>query len=79
MTDKNNAGLLFKNDKKQKNTDSDYNGTVVIEGNTYWINGWKNTSKKGDTYLSLRLKPKTVSEAREIIKKTVELSDEIPF
>jgi hypothetical protein len=60
MRDKDdNVALLFNHrDRKTKDTDCDYSGFVRINGQEYWLNGWINTSKKGEQYLSLKVRPK---------------------
>jgi len=63
--DNTNSGALFKNDRKSKQTDRDYNGTcevtcpdcgVITE---HWISSWINTAKTtGKKYMSLKFQPK---------------------
>jgi hypothetical protein len=53
-------GTMFRNDRKQGERDPDYRGTIVDpNGNEYKLSGWKKTSSKGVTYLSLAMTPKT--------------------
>ncbi len=52
------SGALFENSRKEKETNPDYNGTVIIEGVEYWISAWDKTSAKGQPYLSLAFKAK---------------------
>jgi hypothetical protein len=54
---KENSGVLFTNDKKDKPSSPDYKGNANIGGKTYWVSGWKKTGKKG-TFLSLALTEK---------------------
>ena len=56
--DDNNRGAIFKNDNKVKDSDRDYSGSIEIEGRKYWLSGWIKTSKAGQKYLSLSVKPK---------------------
>jgi len=35
-----NTGVLFKNDRKEKDTHPDTNGTALIDGKSYRISGW---------------------------------------
>lgn len=56
--DNTNKGVLFKNAEKKSDTHADYNGTLNFEGKDYWLNGWLNTSKNGNKYISLSLKEK---------------------
>jgi uncharacterized protein (DUF736 family) len=60
--DNTNRGALFRNDKREADTDPDYNGTVNIEGTEYWLNGWLKTSKAGDKYISLSVRPKEAAK-----------------
>jgi hypothetical protein len=55
--DDTNRGALFR-EKKEKESDRDYSGTINIGGVEYWLSGWVKTSKKGAKYLSLSVKPK---------------------
>ncbi len=34
-----------------------YSGHIMVDGNKYWISIYNNTSKKGDPYLGLKVKP----------------------
>jgi hypothetical protein len=52
------SGSLFKNDKKQRDTDADYNGSGLIDGKEYWLNLWIGQTKDGKRRLNLKLKPK---------------------
>jgi hypothetical protein len=51
--DNTNSGALFKNAKKQKDTQPDYRGSLNVEGTDYWISAWLKTSKKGEKFMSL--------------------------
>jgi hypothetical protein len=73
--DNNNRGALFKDDKKSKDTDRDYSGTINVDGTEYWVSGWIKTSKKGTKFLSLSVKPKTEAAGGG----PVAMNDEIPF
>lgn len=57
---KNNNGSLFKNDNKRPDkNDPDYKGSAVIDGQEYWISGWKKeSSDKKSNFLSLSFSPK---------------------
>ena len=60
--DNTNRGALFRNDKREADTDADYNGSVNIAGTEYWLNGWLKTSKAGDKYISLSVRPKETAK-----------------
>jgi len=56
--DNTNTGALFKNDKKGNANWPDYRGSINVGGEEFWLNAWLKTSKKGDKYMSLSVKPK---------------------
>lgn len=49
-------GVLFKNDRKQKDTHADYTGNCQIEGRKYWISAWLKEGQKGK-FFSFSFKP----------------------
>jgi hypothetical protein len=61
-TPKDLTGTLFKNEKRQKDSDPQYNGTVFIGGEPYWINLWRNTKEDGRHWLAVKLKPKQAKQ-----------------
>lgn len=77
---------LFRNDRKQKDSDPDYTGSGKIEGREVWVNAWLNETSDGRKYFSgsfkfketkpedpqAPLEPKGGSMAQE-------LDDSIPF
>lgn len=56
--DDTNRGALFRNNKKEKPTHSDYNGSINVGGVDYYLNAWMKTSKAGAKYMSLSVKAK---------------------
>lgn len=44
---------MFENDRKTKETQPDFNGTIDVAGTIYWINGWKAVTANGKKRLSL--------------------------
>ena len=44
--DNNNSGVLFKNDRKEKDSHPDYRGNIEVDGKEYYIKGWKKESKR---------------------------------
>lgn len=80
--ERNNSGFLFKNDKKEEDHHSDYQGSVNIDGEQMWINAWINTSKDGRKYMSLSFKPKVARARQDKPLKVVggqDFDDDIPF
>ena len=90
MTDYNNtnSGLLFKNDRKAKDTHPDYTGSYTFEcphchkKSEHWLSSWIKTNTKGK-FMSLANKPKEeIKGATQEAAATLDVSDvndEIPF
>lgn len=84
--DNTNKGSLFKNDRKEQDTHADYNGSINIDGNEYWINAWVKESKKdGKKFFSLSVKPKDQAAGKSPVKaksapaRAKDEDSEIPF
>jgi uncharacterized protein (DUF736 family) len=74
--DNTNRGVLFKNQEHERDTDADYRGSINIDGFDYWLNAWIKTSKAGEKYMSLSVKPKQTANLKRM---PVEDDSEIPF
>ena len=71
-----NSGALFRDDRKAKETDRDYSGSITIAGAEYWLSAWVRTSSKtGKRFLSLSAKPK-VEKAERVAR---DLDEAVPF
>jgi hypothetical protein len=85
------SGSIFKNDRKEKDSDADYRGDGVIDGVSMWINAWINDKKGGGKYMKLTFRPKnpplevpkvtaTYDDPRTTQRgRIIELDDEVPF
>ena len=58
---KDDSGVLFKNDKKETDQHPDYKGNAMIDGTEYWFSAWINTSKTGTKYMKLSFNKKEVA------------------
>lgn len=80
--DNTNTGALFKNDKKGNDKWPDYRGSINVNGEEFWLNAWLKTSKKGEKFMSLSLKPKDEQQAKPAQQQsaaTPPYDDDIPF
>ena len=76
--DNTNRGAIFKNKRKEKATHPDLGGELNVDGKDYYLNVWKQTSKNGEPYYSVSVKPKEPKVAKgEQSSQVVE--EEIPF
>ena len=78
---KEGSGKLFKNDKKEKKEDRDYQGSIMINGKEHWFSGWINDGKTGK-YLSVsvgKLKEQNNFKARGDDEMPKQQLDDIPF
>jgi uncharacterized protein (DUF736 family) len=71
-TQKDNSGALFVNDRKEKETHPDYKGNALVEGVEYWLSGWKNQTKDGKVYLSIKLEPKDSASGKPVTTFTTQ-------
>ena len=62
--EKNNRGVLFKNDRKEADTHADYQGTINVDGKDFWLNAWIKDNGKGK-FFSLSVKPKVARDQSE--------------
>jgi hypothetical protein len=75
--DNTNTGVLFRNEYKQKPKQPDYTGSANINGDDYKIAAWKNTSKAGKSFLSLKY---TLAEdTKPTMTGIVDIDDSIDF
>jgi uncharacterized protein (DUF736 family) len=50
---KDNRGYLYPNKNKNKPTQPDFTGKVLVEGKEFRISAWENQTPEGNKYLSL--------------------------
>jgi uncharacterized protein (DUF736 family) len=66
MNQKDNQGALFLNDKREKETQPNLKGSVMIKGVEYFVSAWNNTSKSGLKYISLAFQEKEIQPKTEL-------------
>ena len=54
---KDNSGSLFKNDRKERDTQPDYKGSAKIDGVEYWMSAWVKDGG-GGKFFSIAMTPK---------------------
>jgi len=79
--DNTDRGVLFKNDRKEKDTHPDYTGSLNVGGVEHYLSAWIKTSKNGNKFMSLSLgkakeQPTVVQDAPS---GGDDFSDDIPF
>ena len=52
------SGSLFKNDRKEKDSHPNLQGSALIDGVDHWVSGWTKTRDNGDKWISLAFKRK---------------------
>ena len=84
--DNTNRGVLFKNDRKEKETHPDYKGNYTdANGQEFWLSAWLKKDKNGNTFMSLSTTAKDdahsrgMAQVRQAAKPTEELEDDLPF
>jgi hypothetical protein len=83
--DNSNRGVLFKNDRKEKDTHPDYKGSYTNgDGQEFWLSAWLKKDKNGNTFMSLsttakdEVHNKGMQQARQSLQAK-ELDDDLPF
>lgn len=75
--DKRDRGALFKNDRRERETQPEYTGSINIGGEEYWLSAWVKEGRSGK-FLSLSATPK---ETRPVEKSAdlASIGDDMPF
>lgn len=75
-----NSGVLFKNDRKEADNHPDYEGRCMIDGKEFWMKAWIKDGAKGK-FMSFSFKPKEAANNGKQQPKQDAFGppDEIPF
>ena len=75
-----NSGVLFKNDKKETGNHPDYKGNITVGGQDYWLSAWIKEGKSGK-FMGLAVSPKEEYKAKpsERSKATGFDDQDLPF
>ena len=73
------SGSLFQADQKGNERAPKWRGDIMLNGTVYELAGWVKETKKGDKFLSLSGKVKTVQQEQASTPPPQEVDDSIPF
>ena len=76
--DNNNRGALFKNNKRVKDSQPEYTGSVEVNNVEYYLSAWVKESKQGQKFFSLSFTPKDQPQSPPA-SHDVSVDSEIPF
>lgn len=80
--DDTDRGVLFKNDKKARDNQPDYTGSINVGGAEFFLSGWIKRAESGRTYMSLSVQPKEQrggKQQRRTEAPRMEEDPDIPF
>ena len=75
--DNNMRGVLFRNDRKEKETHPDYKGSCEINGEEMWLSAWIKDGKNGK-FMSLSFTAKEQPKS-ESFSPAKDYDEDLPF
>ena len=75
---KDNSGVLFSNDKREKETSPHYKGNITVAGVDYWLSAWVKEGKNGK-FMGLAVNPKDAQPPAANPRKAVIDDQDVPF
>jgi len=75
-----NSGVLFKNEKREKESHPHYKGNIRVDGQDYWLSAWIKEGKNGK-FMGLAVSPKEDQPQPQSKPKAKieDMDDGIPF
>lgn len=74
-----NSGVLFVNDRKEKDNQPDYTGNIVMGGVKKRLAGWKKTSKSDPSMTFLSISVSDFQDKKEEPVQQTSDQDDLPF
>jgi hypothetical protein len=63
-----NSGVMFKNDRREKESQPHYKGNITVDGQSYWLSAWIKEGKSGK-FMGLAVSPKDEANTSSPKKK----------
>jgi hypothetical protein len=78
MENRDNSGVLFKNDRKESEKHPDYKGYLTVNNQEFWLSAWIKEGKTGK-YMGLAISPKEDYQPKQASKKASIADEDLPF
>jgi hypothetical protein len=78
MENRDNSGVLFKNDRKESEKHPDYKGYLTVNNQEFWLSAWIKEGKTGK-YMGLAISPKEDYQPKQAPKKASIADEDVPF